>query len=291
MELIQQLSQELKLRPAQVEAAVRLLDEGNTIPFIARYRKEMTDSLDDAALRDLSDRLEYLRNLQKRREEVIRSITEQEKLTPELETAIQAAATLAEVEDLYRPYKPKRRTRGSIAREKGLEPLAAAIRVQNTLREPLSMAAEYVNPEKGVETAEDALSGAMDIIAEDISDDGEIRKALRLLIHRAAVVTATGDSTENTTYKMYYDFKEPVGRIAPHRVLAINRGEKEEILRVSLDFDRDKAMFIIAKNHIKGGLSQDSHRAGGGKSPGDDSPQNRDCQQCLRPRRDGSCRR
>ena len=250
MELIQQLSQELKLRPAQVEAAVRLLDEGNTIPFIARYRKEMTDSLDDAALRDLSDRLEYLRNLQKRREEVIRSITEQEKLTPELETAIQAAATLAEVEDLYRPYKPKRRTRGSIAREKGLEPLAAAIRVQNTLREPLSMAAEYVNPEKGVETAEDALSGAMDIIAEDISDDGEIRKALRLLIHRAAVVTATGDSTENTTYKMYYDFKEPVDRIAPHRVLAINRGEKEGFLKTAIVLEEEKALEAIRRKTV-----------------------------------------
>ena len=250
MELIQQLSQELKLRPAQVEAAVRLLDEGNTIPFIARYRKEMTDSLDDAALRDLSDRLEYLRNLQKRREEVIRSITEQEKLTPELETAIQAAATLAEVEDLYRPYKPKRRTRGSIAREKGLEPLAAAIRVQNTLREPLSMAAEYVNPEKGVETAEDALSGAMDIIAEDISDDGEIRKALRLLIHRVAVVTATGDSTENTTYKMYYDFKEPVGRIAPHRVLAINRGEKEGFLKTAIVLEEEKALEAIRRKTV-----------------------------------------
>ncbi len=250
MELIQQLSQELKLRPAQVEAAVRLLDEGNTIPFIARYRKEMTDSLDDAALRDLSDRLEYLRNLQKRREEVIRSITEQEKLTPELETAIQAAATLAEVEDLYRPYKPKRRTRGSIAREKGLEPLAAAIRVQNTLREPLSMAAEYVNPEKGVETAEDALSGAMDIIAEDISDDGEIRKALRLLIHRAAVVTATGDSTENATYKMYYDFKEPVGRIAPHRVLALNRGEKEGFLKTAIVLEEEKALEAIRRKTV-----------------------------------------
>ena len=140
MELLQQLSQELKLRPNQVEAAVRLLDEGNTIPFIARYRKEMTDSLDDAALRDLADRLEYLRNLQKRREEVLRSVAEQEKLTPELEAAVQSARTLAEVEDLYRPYKPRRRTRGSIAREKGLEPLAAAIRAQNTLREPRAMA-------------------------------------------------------------------------------------------------------------------------------------------------------
>ena len=199
MDLIQQLSRELHLRQPQVEAAVRLLDEGNTIPFIARYRKEMTDSLDDAALRDLSDRLEYLRGLQKRREEVIRSITEQEKLTPELEAAILAAKTLAEVEDLYRPYKPKRRTRGSIAREKGLEPLAAAIRAQNLPCEPLSMAEGYLDAEKGVTTAEDALAGAMDIIAEDISDAGEIRTALRLLIRRSAVVTATGDSEEKTS--------------------------------------------------------------------------------------------
>ena len=250
MELIQQLSQELKLRPAQVEAAVHLLDEGNTIPFIARYRKEMTDSLDDAALRDLSDRLEYLRNLQKRREEVLRSITEQEKLTPELEAAVNAAATLAEVEDLYRPYKPKRRTRGSIAREKGLEPLAAAIRAQNTLQEPLSMAEGYIDPEKGVETAGDALSGAMDILAEDISDDGEIRKALRLLIHRAAVVTATGDSIENTTYKMYYDFKEPVSRIAPHRVLALNRGEKEGFLKTAIVLEEEKALETIRRKTV-----------------------------------------
>ena len=210
------LAQELNCKQEYIENVIALLDEGNTIPFIARYRKEQHGAMDDTALRTLETRLQYLRNLAQRREEVKSSIAAQEKLTDELAKAIDEAATLAEVEDLYRPYKPKRRTRGSIAREKGLEPLAAAIRVQNTLREPLSMAAEYVNPEKGVETAEDALSGAMDIIAEDISDDGEIRKALRLLIHRAAVVTATGDSTENTTYKMYYDFKEPVGRIAPH---------------------------------------------------------------------------
>ena len=250
MDLIQQLSRELNLRQPQVEAAVRLLDEGNTIPFIARYRKEMTDSLDDAALRDLSDRLEYLRGLQKRREEVIRSITEQEKLTPELEAAILAAKTLAEVEDLYRPYKPKRRTRGSIAREKGLEPLAAAIRAQNSPCEPLSMAEGYLDAEKGVTTAEDALAGAMDIIAEDISDDGEIRKALRLLIRRSAVVTATGDSEENTTYKMYYDFKEPVGRIAPHRVLALNRGEKEGFLKTAIVLEEEKALEVIRSKTV-----------------------------------------
>ena len=253
MDLIQQLSRELNLRQSQVEAAVRLLDEGNTIPFIARYRKEMTDSLDDAALRDLSDRLEYLRGLQKRREEVIRSITEQEKLTPELEAAILAAKTLAEVEDLYRPYKPKRRTRGSIAREKGLEPLAAAIRAQNSPCEPLSMAEGYLGAEKGVTTAEDALAGAMDIIAEDISDDGEIRKALRLLIRRSAVVTATGDSEENTTYKMYYDFKEPVGRIAPHRVLALNRGEKEGFLKTAIVLEEEKALEVIRSKTVTAG--------------------------------------
>ncbi len=253
MDLIQQLSRELNLRQPQVEAAVRLLDEGNTIPFIARYRKEMTDSLDDAALRDLSDRLEYLRGLQKRREDVIRSITEQEKLTPELEAAILAAKTLAEVEDLYRPYKPKRRTRGSIAREKGLEPLAAAIRAQNSPCEPLSMAEGFLNAEKGVTTAEDALAGAMDIIAEDISDDGEIRKALRLLIRRSAVVTATGDSEENTTYKMYYDFKEPVGRIAPHRVLALNRGEKEGFLKTAIVLEEEKALEVIRRKTVTAG--------------------------------------
>ena len=250
MELLQQLSQELKLRPNQVEAAVRLLDEGNTIPFIARYRKEMTDSLDDAAMRDLADRLEYLRNLQKRREEVLRSVAEQEKLTPELEAAVQSARTLAEVEDLYRPYKPRRRTRGSIAREKGLEPLAAAIRAQNTLREPLAMAEDYRNAETGVETAEDALAGAMDILAEDISDDGEIRKALRLLIRRAAVVTAAGDDEQNTTYKMYYDFREPVSRIAPHRVLAINRGQKEGLLKTAIVLEEEKALEVIRKKTV-----------------------------------------
>ena len=250
MELLQQLSQELKLRPNQVEAAVRLLDEGNTIPFIARYRKEMTDSLDDAALRDLADRLAYLRGLQKRREEVLRSMEEQQKLTPELEAAVQSARTLAEVEDLYRPYKPRRRTRGSIAREKGLEPLAAAIRAQNTLREPLAMAEDYLNAETGVETAEDALAGAMDILAEDISDDGEIRKALRLLIRRAAVVTAAGDDEQNTTYKMYYDFREPVSRIAPHRVLAINRGQKEGLLKTAIVLEEEKALEVIRKKTV-----------------------------------------
>ena len=250
MELLQQLSQELKLRPNQVEAAVRLLDEGNTIPFIARYRKEMTDSLDDAALRDLADRLAYLRGLQKRREEVLRSMEEQQKLTPELEAAVQSARTLAEVEDLYRPYKPRRRTRGSIAREKGLEPLAAAIRAQNTLREPLTMAEDYLDTEKGVETAEDALAGAVDIIAEDISDDGEIRKALRLLIRRAAVVTAAGDDEQYTTYKMYYDFREPVSRIAPHRVLAINRGQKEGLLKTALVLEEEKALEVIRKKTV-----------------------------------------
>lgn len=250
MELLQQLTKELKLRPAQVEAAVRLLDEGNTIPFIARYRKEATGSLSDEQLRDLEDRLNYLRNLQKRREEVLRSIAEQEKLTPELEAAVLAAATLAEVEDLYRPYKPRRRTRGSIAREKGLEPLAAAIRAQNTLKEPLALAADYVDPEKGVPDAEAALAGAMDILAEDLSDDGELRKALRLLLHREAVITASGDSTENTTYQMYYDYREPVSRAAPHRILALSRGEKEGFLKTAITVEESHAIEAITRRVV-----------------------------------------
>ena len=227
-----------------MENVIALLDEGSTIPFIARYRKEQHGSMDDTTLRKLEDRLQYLRNLDKRRQEVKSAIEGQGKLTEALSAAIDSAATLAEVEDLYRPYKPKRRTRGSIAREKGLEPLAAAIRAQNLPCEPLSMAEGYLDAEKGVTTAEDALAGAMDIIAEDISDDGEIRKALRLLIRRSAVVTATGDSEENTTYKMYYDFKEPVGRIAPHRVLALNRGEKEGFLKTAIVLEEEKALEV-----------------------------------------------
>ena len=179
MELVKQLAGELSLREDKVAAVVKLIDEGNTIPFIARYRKEVTGSMEDTALRELEDRLKYLRNLEKRKEEVLSSIGEQGKLTPELEESIAAAQTLAVVEDLYRPYKQKRRTRASVAREKGLEPLAAAIRAQSTLVEPLMLAKDYLDPEKGVESPEAALQGALDILAEDISDDADIRYLYR----------------------------------------------------------------------------------------------------------------
>ncbi len=251
MELVQQLARELNLREAQVEAAVRLIDEGNTIPFIARYRKEATGSLDDAALRDLDDRLSYLRNLEKRKGEVLSAIEEQGKLTPELSEAVAGAGTLAEVEDLYRPYKQKRRTRASVARERGLEPLAAAIFRQDTLAEPLALARDYVDGEKGVETPEDALQGALDIIAEDLSDSAAIRGDLRSLINREALVVSSGESKENTTYAMYYDFSEPVGKIASHRVLAIHRGVKEGILKASLQLDEEKAVALICRHAVK----------------------------------------
>ena len=245
------LARELEKPLAHVQNVINLLDEGNTIPFIARYRKEQHGSMDDTTLRKLEDRLRYLRNLETRRQEVKSAIDGQGKLTEELSASIDNAATLAEVEDLYRPYKQKRRTRATIAREKGLEPLALLLLAQaKNGPAPEDAAQAYLDPEKGVETAEDALSGAMDIIAEDISDDGEIRKALRLLIHRSAVVTATGDSTENTTYKMYYDFKEPVGRIAPHRVLAINRGEKEGFLKTAIVLEEEKALEAIRRKTV-----------------------------------------
>lgn len=254
MELIQQLASECKIRPAQAEAAVRLIDEGNTIPFIARYRKEATGELSDEVLRTLDDRLHYLRNLEKRREEVAASIAEQEKMTPELLAALQKAATLSEVEDLYRPYRPKRRTRGSMAREKGLEPLAEKILRQDTLAEPLRLAADYVNEEQGVPTAEEALAGALDILAEDFSDNADLRRALRPVIRRTGVLTSTGESEENTTYRMYYDYKEPIARIAPHRVLALTRGEKEGLLKTVLQLDEEAAVgeitcrMVTAKN-------------------------------------------
>ena len=251
MDLIQQLARELNLRESQVEAAVRLIDEGNTIPFIARYRKEATGSLDDAALRDLDDRLSYLRNLEKRREEVLSSIEGQGKLTPELAAAIAGAATLAEVEDLYRPYKQKRRTRASVAREKGLEPLAAAISAQDTLAEPLALAGDYLDGEKGVNTPEEALQGAMDIIAEDLSDSAAIRGDLRRLIQREALVVSAGEGEENGTYAMYRDFSEPVGKIAPHRVLAINRGVKEGALRASIQLEEERAVAAICRRAVK----------------------------------------
>ena len=242
MDLIKILAEELSIKPWQVESAVNLIDEGNTIPFIARYRKEATGSLDDNQLRDLYDRLHYLRNLEKRREEVRSSIEEQGKLTEELAKAIANAKTLAEIEDLYRPYKQKRKTRASVARERGLEPLANAILAQDTKDEPIVMAESYINPELGVETAADALAGALDIIAEGISDNADIRKGLRELFFTEGNVRTLTNTEEDTVYSMYYDYEEPVAKIAPHRVLAVTRGAKEKALKLGITVDTDKAL-------------------------------------------------
>ncbi len=228
------LSRELDRKLTHIENVIALIDEGNTIPFIARYRKELHGAMDDTTLRTLETRLGYLRNLQARRDEVKNSIENQGKLTPELTAAIDSAATLAEVEDLYRPYKQKRRTRGSMAREKGLEPLAAAIFAQDG-RDPALLAQDYVNPEKGVETLEEALQGASDIIAEDLSDDAAIRKQLRSLMARKALLTCVAaDPDTDSVYRLYYDFSQSVSRLSDHQILAINRGEKEGFLKPNI---------------------------------------------------------
>ena len=254
MNVVEKLTQELNLKLWQTEAAVKLLDEGNTVPFIARYRKEVTGSLDDQILRTLSERLNYLRNMQETAEKIKSAIEERGALTDELIAAIDAAQTLTELDDIYRPYKKKRKTRASVAKEKGLAPLADLIYAQSpNSAEPLTLAADFVNVELGVETAEDALQGAKDIIAEMISDDADVRKRMRFvcMAHGILVSKAAGDELD--VYEMYADYREPLSKIANHRVLAINRGEKEEFLKVSVEFDRDKAMFIISRDHIKEG--------------------------------------
>jgi len=252
--IIRILAQELGQSELHVQNVVTLLDEGNTIPFIARYRKELHGSMDDTALRALEDRLQYLRGLQKRREEVKGAIEGQGKLTEELAAAIDAAATLAEVEDLYRPYKQKRRTRATVARERGLEPLAALLFAQaRDCPEPLEAAAGYIDPEKGVETAEDALQGASDIIAEDISDDAAVRKSLRALMLRRSVLETAAAMEEDSVYRLYYDFRQPVGRLQGHQVLAVNRGEREGFLKVSVVTDRDEALVLLRRAVVKPG--------------------------------------
>ncbi len=235
-EILSRLARELSIKQSQVDSTVQLIDEGNTIPFIARYRKEVTGGLDDQVLRELYDRLVYLRNLEGRREEVRRLIESQGMLTEELSKGLDKADTLQEIEDIYRPFKPKRRTRASIAREKGLEPLAVTIYAQKLMKgDVLALASEFINVEKGVNTAEEALQGAMDIIAETVSDNAEYRRAVRELTFKEGVLITTAKKEEDSPYRMYYDFKEPVFKIAPHRVLAIDRGEKEEFLSVKLE--------------------------------------------------------
>ena len=245
------LSQELGQKLQYVENVIALIDEGNTIPFIARYRKEMHGAMDDTALRTLETRLQYLRNLQERRDEVKNAIENQGKLTQELSAAIDAAATLAEVEDLYRPYKQKRRTRGTMAREKGLEPLAAAIFAQDG-SDPAALAEGYIDPEKGVNTVEEALQGANDIIAEDLSDDAAIRKSLRELIaRRGSLQCKAVDPEADSVYKLYYDFNQPVSRLMDHQILAINRGEKEEFLKAAVVLPGNEGPALVCRAALK----------------------------------------
>ena len=249
--IIQLIAEELDKLPQHVANVVQLLDEGNTIPFIARYRKELHGAMDDTALRTLEERLQYLRGLQERRETVKKSIEEQGKLTEELSAAIDAAKTLAEVEDLYRPYKQKRRTRATVAREKGLEPLAEVLFAQSAdCPDPMMEAAKYIDPEKGVETAEDALAGASDIIAEAISDDADLRKKLRELLMKNGRLVSTAATDEDTVYRLYYEFSQPLSRLQGHQILAINRGEKEEKLNVSVELDRDLALRTVRRHVV-----------------------------------------
>jgi len=256
MNINETIAKELNLNLWQVENTVNLIGEGATIPFIARYRKEITGSLDDNALRDLSTRLAYLQNLEKRKAEVSGSIEEQGKLTPELQNAINSAATLAEVEDLYRPYKPKRKTRASVARERGLEPLAHVLLAQEKdMPDPLVLAAAYVDEEKGVPDVQAALDGAKDIIAEDISDNAEIRKKLRDYLSRDCTIQTRAAKNEDSVYSMYYDYQEPYAKIPGHRVLAINRGEREGMLKVNLVADKDACMGMIYDRFLKKGDS------------------------------------
>ena len=254
MDIIQTLARELGESAQHVENVVRLLDEGNTIPFIARYRKELHGAMDDTALRTLEERLQYLRGLEERRESVKKSIDEQGKLTGELAAAIDNAKTLAEVEDLYRPYKQKRRTRATIAREKGLEPLAALLFAQERgCPRPEDAARDFIDPEKGVETLADALQGANDIIAEWISDDAAIRGSLREMLKKRGTLRSLAATEEDSVYRLYYDFEQPLSRLQGHQILAINRGEKEKMLSATVLLERELALPLLRRAVVKPG--------------------------------------
>ena len=254
MDIIQTLAQELDKNPQHVKNVVQLLDEGNTIPFIARYRKEMHGAMDDTSLRTLEERLQYLRGLAERRETVKKSISEQGKLTDELAAAIDNAKTLAEVEDLYRPYKQKRRTRATAAREKGLEPLAALLFAQERgCPRPEDAARDFIDPEKGVETLADALQGANDIIAEWISDDAAVRGSLREMLEKRGTLRSLAATEEDSVYRLYYDFEQPLSRLQGHQILAINRGEKEKMLSVTVLLERELALPLLRRAVVKPG--------------------------------------
>lgn len=252
MNITEKIASELNIKTSQVENTIKLIDDGNTIPFIARYRKEVTGNLSDETLREFDERLTYLRNLEKRKEEITRLIEEQGRLTEELQQAIGKSEILSELEDIYRPYKQKKRTRATIAKEKGLEPLSNIIYLQSDKRDINEIAKEFINPEKGVETIEDALNGAKDIIAETVADNAEYRKKMKKLCNREAVVTikATKED-EKSPYEMYYDFNESLRSLPSHRILAINRGEKEEYLKVKVEKPDEKVIDFIEKDIIK----------------------------------------
>ena len=251
--IIQIIATELNIKKSQVENTIKLIDEGNTIPFIARYRKEVTGGLSDEVLRTFGERLNYLRNLEKRKEEVTNSIEEQGKLTEEIVKDLENAITLAEVEDIYRPYKQKKKTRATVAKAKGLEPLAEIILAQEETKNIQEIAAEYINEEKEVKTVEEAIQGALDIIAEMISDNPEYRKLIKQIIYSKGVIKTTATKPEEkSAYEMYYDYSENVNKIPSHRILAINRGEKEEFLKVKIEKEEDKILEKIEKDIIKG---------------------------------------
>lgn len=252
MDILSVLQQELGIQYKQVEAAVKLIDEGNTIPFIARYRKEVTGSLNDEILRNLNERLTYLRNLEEKKEQVIATIKEQEKLTPELEKKIQEAKTLVAVEDLYRPYRPKRRTRAMIAKEKGLDPLAQDILLQEMEKPVEEIASNYLSEEKGVATVEEAIEGALDIIAEILSDEADYRTYIRnLTIEEGKIVSEAKNKEESSVYEMYYEYEEAIKRVAGHRVLALNRGEKEKFLSVKIEAPEEKILSYLEHKVLK----------------------------------------
>ena len=253
MNITKIIAEELKVKESQVEATIKLIDDGNTIPFIARYRKEATGGLSDETLRDLGERLTYLRNLETRKQEVVNSIEGQGKLTDEIIIALEMAKTLAEVEDIYRPYKQKKRTRATIAKEKGLEPLANIIIEQKETKKLEEIAKEFTNSEKGVENEEEAIAGALDIIAENISDEPEYRKQIKRLTYRDGLIeTKAAKPEEKSNYEMYYEFSEKVNRIPSHRILAINRGEKEEFLTVKIEKPEEQILKLMEKDIIKG---------------------------------------
>lgn len=252
IDIIETLSKELNILHWQAKAAVDLIDDGNTIPFIARYRKEVTGTLDDTVLRDLDDRLSYLRNLQKRKDEVRGQIESQGKLTPEIEESLSAAEMLSEVDDIYRPYKQKRKTRASVAKDKGLEPLSLLLLEQNPTTNPLQAATSFLSDENGIDTVEQALHGAMDIIAEQVSDSADLRRILRVFLTKNALIHSTKSTNENQVYQMYYDYSESVEKIAPHRILAIDRGEREDCLKVSIEMDHDRCIPIVLNRFVTG---------------------------------------